>query len=56
MSDGRRDGIAVDSKGLPIGKHLCQHDYKEVAGDYERERYKCSKCGDSYNLYYDEMR
>jgi hypothetical protein len=24
--------------------------------DYNSERYRCDRCGDSYSLYYDEMR
>ena len=35
----------------------CEHDYvyDEVRGGFEHEYYKCSKCGDSYKLYYEDM-
>ena len=35
-----------------------EHDYKEVSSiyDMEGETYECTKCGDYYRLYYDEMR
>lgn len=33
-----------------------KHDYKTVYEDWESEKRKCTKCGDSYTLYDDEMR
>lgn len=33
------------------------HDYEEVSSssDMEGETYECSKCGDRYRLYYEDM-
>lgn len=35
----------------------CDHDYEEVSSplDMEGETYKCTKCGDRYRLYYEDM-
>ena len=33
----------------------CEHDYVEVYSDMECEKYECTKCGDRYSLYYDDM-
>ena len=35
-----------------------QHTYKEVSApsDFEKETYECTKCGDRYYLYYDDMK
>ena len=34
----------------------CEHDYKCTYDGMDGERYRCTKCGDSYYLDYDEMR
>lgn len=34
-----------------------EHDYEEVSSptDFEGETYRCTKCGDRYRLYYEDM-
>ena len=35
----------------------CDHNYKyhEERGGFEYEYYECTKCGDYYKLYYEDM-
>lgn len=48
---GREIEVANDNK-CPDG----EHDYHTTYMDWEKETLTCSKCGDSYSLYDDEMR
>jgi hypothetical protein len=43
-------------------KEVCDHKdengkslYEEVYSDWEYEKYQCSKCGDTYKLWYEDM-
>lgn len=50
----KRKGV-VDSGVAPRSTDGCDHDYQTVYEDSEMERRECTKCGDRYALYDDEM-
>lgn len=43
-----------EGKACPF--YVCDHDYETVYEDMEKETLQCTKCGDRYSLYDEEMR
>ena len=50
--------IETDKDKEKKEKKECTHDYKydELRGGFEYEYYECTKCGDFYKIYYDDIR
>jgi len=42
---------------MTLENGLCKHNYIETSSPYDMdgETYACSKCGDRYRLYYEDM-
>ncbi len=42
---------------VTVPREVCDHDYIETSSptDMEGETYRCTKCGDRYRLYYEDM-
>lgn len=39
-----------------LEKLRCDHDYEMVYSDFEKESYRCTKCGSGYSLWYEDMK